>query len=94
MIFDIQRGFYVDVPGIRTTVFSRDATCIAFGATIPILKKAVFIFNLLMHQKKIFSKQKTDAYKSLRVRVSGFSNHFVKLNCALRDDVISRTTHS
>lgn len=40
------------------------------------------------------AKENPDTYKSLRVRVSGFSDYFVKLNCALQDDVISRTTHS
>lgn len=37
------------------------------------------------------AKENPDAYKSLRVRVSGFSDYFVKLNGALQDDVISRT---
>lgn len=40
------------------------------------------------------AKESPDAYKSLRVRVSGFSDYFVKLNSALQDDVISRTSHS
>lgn len=31
-------------------------------------------------------------YKNLRVRVSGFSDYFVKLNAALQDDIIERTT--
>lgn len=32
-------------------------------------------------------------YKNLRVRVSGFSDYFVKLNEAIQDDIIERTTH-
>ena len=35
-----------------------------------------------------------ESYKSLRVRVSGFSDYFVLLNDALQDDVIKRTTHT
>ena len=31
-------------------------------------------------------------YKNLRVRVSGFSDYFVKLNEAIQDDIIERTT--
>jgi len=33
-IFDIQRFSVHDGPGIRTTVFSKDAICTAFGVTI------------------------------------------------------------
>lgn len=35
-----------------------------------------------------------DSYKHLRVRVSGFSEYFVKLNDALQEDVIKRTTQT
>ena len=37
------------------------------------------------------AKVTPDEYKNLRVRVSGFSENFVKLNEALQDDVIART---
>ncbi len=37
------------------------------------------------------AKDDPDAYKSLRVRVSGFSDYFVKLNEAIQDDIIART---
>jgi formate C-acetyltransferase len=40
------------------------------------------------------AKDDPDAYKSLRVRVSGFSDYFVNLNEALQDDVIARTEHT
>ena len=33
-----------------------------------------------------------EEYKNLRVRVSGFSEYFVKLNEAIQDDIIDRTT--
>ena len=40
------------------------------------------------------AKEMPDAYQHLRVRVSGFSDYFVKLNDALQDDIISRTSHA
>lgn len=38
------------------------------------------------------AKVTPENYKNLRVRVSGFSDYFVKLNAALQDDIIERTT--
>ena len=35
-----------------------------------------------------------DKYKSLRVRVSGFSDYFVLLNEDLQDEIITRTEKS
>ena len=35
-----------------------------------------------------------DDYKHLRVRVSGFSDYFVKLNEAMQDDIIRRTAQT
>jgi formate C-acetyltransferase len=40
------------------------------------------------------AKENPNMYKSLRVRVSGFSDYFVNLNEALQDDVIARTEHT
>lgn len=40
------------------------------------------------------AKEMPDAYQHLRVRVSGFSDYFVKLNRALQDDILSRTSHA
>ena len=43
-------------------------------------------------KEDLICAQKTpDEYKHLRVRVSGFSDYFVKLNEALQDDIIART---
>ncbi len=42
----------------------------------------------------IAAKKNPDDYKSLRVRVSGFSGQFVKLNGTMQDNVINRTTES
>lgn len=39
------------------------------------------------------AKVTPEDYKNLRVRVSGFSDYFVKLNASLQDDIIERTTH-
>ena len=39
----------------------------------------------------VCAKETPDDYKHLRVRVSGFSDYFVKLDEAIQDDVISRT---
>lgn len=50
-------------------------------------------FQLTYVSKEDLMKAKTapEEYKNLRVRVSGFSDYFVKLNAALQDDVIERT---
>jgi formate C-acetyltransferase len=40
----------------------------------------------------VCAKATPDDYKHLRVRVSGFSDYFVKLNEAIQDDIIDRTT--
>ncbi len=37
------------------------------------------------------AKANPDNYKSLRVRVTGFSDYFVKLNPSIQDDIIKRT---
>ena len=42
----------------------------------------------------ICAKEAPDDYKHLRVRVSGFSDYFVKLNEGLQDDIISRTVQT
>lgn len=50
-------------------------------------------FQLTYVSKKdlICAKKTPDNYKHLRVRVSGFSDYFVKLNEAIQDDIIART---
>ncbi len=51
-------------------------------------------FQLTYVSKEDLKKAKVtpDDYKNLRVRVSGFSDYFVRLNEAIQDDVIERTT--
>ena len=39
------------------------------------------------------AKASPDEYKNLRVRVTGFSDYFVKLEDSIQDDIISRTEH-
>lgn len=39
----------------------------------------------------VCAKKTPDEYKHLRVRVTGFSDYFVKLNEAIQDDIIKRT---
>ncbi len=39
------------------------------------------------------AKATPEDYKNLRVRVSGFSDYFVKLNDSIQDDIIKRTMH-
>ncbi|MBO5930408.1 MAG: hypothetical protein J6Q27_03830, partial [Clostridia bacterium] len=51
-------------------------------------------FQLTYVSKEDLKKAKVtpDDYKNLRVRVSGFSDYFVRLNEAIQDDIIERTT--
>jgi formate C-acetyltransferase len=50
-----------------------------------------FQLNYVSKEDLICAKKSPDEYKNLRVRVSGFSDYFVKLNEAIQDNVISRT---
>jgi formate C-acetyltransferase len=50
-----------------------------------------FQLNYISREDLICAKKTPDEYKNLRVRVSGFSDYFVKLNEAIQDEVISRT---
>ena len=52
-----------------------------------------FQLNYVSKEDLLAAKQTPDEYKHLRVRVSGFSDYFVKLSSALQDDVIARTEH-
>lgn len=52
-----------------------------------------FQLNYVSKEDLISAKKTPDEYKHLRVRVSGFSDYFVKLNDALQDDIIDRTEH-
>lgn len=52
-------------------------------------------FQLTYVSKEDLKKAKVNPadYSNLRVRVSGFSDYFVRLNDALQDDIIERTEH-
>lgn len=50
--------------------------------------------NHVSREELIAAKAKPEEYKSLRVRVSGFSATFVTLDEALQDNIIERTTES
>ena len=50
-----------------------------------------FQLTYVSKEDLICAKETPDNYKHLRVRVSGFSDYFVKLNEALQDDIILRT---
>ncbi|MDD2200519.1 MAG: glycine radical domain-containing protein, partial [Bacteroidales bacterium] len=49
--------------------------------------------NHVSHEDLLAAKSDPDKYKSLRVRVSGFSATFVKLDERLQDNVIARTEY-
>ena len=50
-----------------------------------------FQLTYVSREDLICAKETPDDYKHLRVRVSGFSDYFVKLNEAIQDDIIART---
>lgn len=50
--------------------------------------------NHISREELLKAQAEPDAYKSLRVRVSGFSANFVDLNRDLQDNVIARTTEN
>ena len=52
-----------------------------------------FQLTYVSKEDLLCAKVKPDDYKHLRVRVSGFSDYFVKLNDTIQDDIIARTTH-
>lgn len=51
-----------------------------------------FQLTYVSREDLINAKKKPENYGNLRVRVSGFSDYFVKLNVAIQDDIIKRTT--
>ena len=53
-----------------------------------------FQLNYVSKEDLISAKKNPEGYKNLRVRVTGFSDYFVKLKESIQDDVISRTEHS
>ena len=52
-----------------------------------------FQLTYVSKEDLISAKKTPEEYKHLRVRVSGFSDYFVKLNNAIQDDIIDRTEH-
>jgi formate C-acetyltransferase len=58
------------------------------------MDKAAFLKEYHIAEEDLLAAKVTpDEYKNLRVRVSGFSDYFVKLNEELQDDVINRLRH-
>ena len=51
-----------------------------------------FQLTYVSKEDLINAKVTPEDYKNLRVRVTGFSDYFVKLNEAIQDDIIERTT--
>ena len=51
-----------------------------------------FQLSYVSKEDLLNAKIKPEDYKNLRVRVSGFSDYFVKLNEGMQNDVIARTT--
>ncbi len=70
-----------------------------FEKTVDILetyfKNGGIHFQLTYVSKEdlINAKETPENYGNLRVRVTGFSDYFVKLNESIQDDIIERTTH-
>ena len=53
-----------------------------------------FQLNYVSREDLLKAKCTPDSYNHLRVRVTGFSDYFVKLTEALQDDVIARTSQT
>ena len=83
--------------GEKVTVFVSKAGDV-FEKTVDMLetyfKNGGVHFQLTYVSKEdlINAKVTPDKYKNLRVRVSGFSDYFVKLDEAIQNEVIDRTT--
>ena len=52
-----------------------------------------FQLTYVSREDLLAAKASPDEYKNLRVRVTGFSDYFVKLADSIQDDIISRTEH-
>jgi formate C-acetyltransferase len=53
-----------------------------------------FQLTYVSKEDLIAAKQTPEDYQSLRVRVTGFSDYFVKLNESIQEDIIRRTEHT
>ena len=49
--------------------------------------------NAVSREELLSAKENPEKYKNLRVRVSGFSEYFVRLSEVIQDNVIERTQH-
>ncbi len=52
-----------------------------------------FQLTYVSKEDLIKAKETPENYGNLRVRVTGFSDYFVKLRESIQDDIIERTTH-
>ena len=52
-----------------------------------------FQLNYVSKEDLIKAKEIPEKHKNLRVRVTGFSEYFVKLKESIQDDIIERTSH-
>ena len=50
-------------------------------------------FNIINKETLIDAKAHPEKYRSLLVRVAGYSAYFVELSPSLQDDVVNRTAH-
>jgi pyruvate-formate lyase len=50
-------------------------------------------FNVVSRETLLKAQQYPDDYRSLLVRVAGYSDYFIMLSKDVQDEVISRTAH-
>lgn len=53
-----------------------------------------FQLTYVSREELLAAQKAPDDYRHLRVRVTGFSDYFVKLKESIQDDIIERTTHT
>ena len=74
--------------------------CVLLSVPVELLAKAGIedgdVIQMYSENGKItISAQKEpEKYKNLRVRVTGFSDYFVKLQSSVQQDIIERTSHN
>lgn len=52
-----------------------------------------FQLNYVSSEELLAAKEHPDAHQSLRVRVTGFSDYFVRLDESIQDSIVRRTKH-
>ncbi len=90
--------------GSTVTNLSLDAQLIkdnaSFAKTVDLLETYFknggvhFQLTYVSRDDLLAAKASPDSYRHLRVRVTGFSDYFVRLNESIQDDIIERTTHN